>query len=369
MHRRIRTADIISRPLIVASRFDVASRRHPSARSVHRASPRTSEVRGPGDAFSDVVAPTTSPTPVVPTPEPPVSASCARLPAGATKYSCRSDAAHFETEVNDAIDTLMREKPRIFNGNDVLDVGAYVVGVMKILDRKGICGDWDVEELGVARNSNLDDQFDILTARSQVRRYLVGTCYPSVVPVRRRGGVPPPAGCSLPSSVEISCGEPPSRFVDKMLAAIERVLTENHRALRRETRGQVRAQGTRDLPRGLLPGGVLAAAVRHRREQAAAVAETAERGSAGRQRRRLRCCRFDYADVGAPVSLLRSDANGRRTLGAQVDTSTRWGLRQPPRSCRPWPLRGNRSPERPAGGIRAKHRVSVLSAVSRKLVA
>jgi len=179
----------------------------------------------PSAPTQPIAPPTTSPA-SVPTPQPPVSASCAKLPAGATKYSCRDDSAHFEGEVNDAIDTLMREQPRIFNGDVVLDVGAYVVGVMRILDRKGICGDWDGEELGVARNSKLNDQFDILTARSQVRRYFVGTCYPAVVPVRRHREVPPPAGCSLPSSVEISCGEPPSRFVDKMLATIDRVIAE-----------------------------------------------------------------------------------------------------------------------------------------------
>jgi hypothetical protein len=177
----------------------------------------------PSTPTQPTVAPTTSPTPVAPTPEPPVSASCAKLPAAATKFSCRDDTAHFEGEVNDAIDTLMREKPRIFNGDDVLDVGAYVVGVMRILDRKGICGDYDGEELGVARNSNFNDQFDILTARNQVRRYFVGTCYPAVIPVRRHRQVPPPAGCSLPSSVEITCGDPASRFVDKMLAAIDQV--------------------------------------------------------------------------------------------------------------------------------------------------
>jgi hypothetical protein len=75
----------------------------------------------------------------------------------------------------------------------------------------------------VARTSNLNDQYDVLTATGQVRRYFVGTCWPPVIPVRRRGGVPPPAACSLPSSVEITCGNRESRFLDKMLAAIDQV--------------------------------------------------------------------------------------------------------------------------------------------------
>ena len=108
----------------------------------------------------------------------------------------------------------------------MLDVGAYVVGLIRILDAKNLCADWDGEELGVARTNNLNDQYDILTARGQVRRYFVGTCWPSVIPVRRRTGAPPPAGCALPSSVEISCGDPASRFLDKMLAAIDQVQRE-----------------------------------------------------------------------------------------------------------------------------------------------
>jgi hypothetical protein len=177
----------------------------------------------PSTPTQPIVEPTTTPTPVVPTPEPPVSASCAKLPAGATKYTCRTDAPNFLGEVNDAIDTLEVQQPRIFDGDQVLNVGAYVVGLIKILDAKSICADWDGEELGVARSSNLNDQYDVLTAKSQVRRYFVGTCWPSVIPVNRRGGAPSPAGCALPPSVEISCGDPASRFLDKMLAAIEQV--------------------------------------------------------------------------------------------------------------------------------------------------
>jgi hypothetical protein len=172
------------------------------------------------------IEPTIMPTPVAPTPEPPISASCSRLPAGATKYTCRTDAPNFLGEVNDAIDTLKAQQPRIFDGDNVRDTGAYVVGLIRILDAKNICADWDGEELGVARNSNLNDQYDLLTAKGQVRRNFVGTCWPSVIPVNRRKGPPPPAGCQLPSSVEISCGDPESRFLDKILAAIEQVQKE-----------------------------------------------------------------------------------------------------------------------------------------------
>ncbi len=172
------------------------------------------------------VEPTPVPTPVAPTPDPPISESCTKLPPGATKYTCRTDAPNFMPELNDALDTLMVRQPRIFNGNQVLDTGAYVVGLIRILDEKHLCADWDGEELGIARTSNLNDQYDVLTSQGLVRRYFVGTCWPSVIPVSRRNGRPSPAGCPLPPSVEISCGDPVSRFVDKVLAAIDQVLKE-----------------------------------------------------------------------------------------------------------------------------------------------
>jgi hypothetical protein len=180
----------------------------------------------PSTPTGPIVEPTIAPTLIVPTPEPPLSASCAKLPAGATKYACRTEGANFRGEVNDAIDTLMREQPGIFKGDYVLDVGAYVVGLIRILDAKNLCADWDGEELGVARNANLNDQYDVLTAKGEVRRYFVGTCWPAIIPVHRRTGHPSPAGCALPPSVEVSCGDPASRFVDDVLAAIDQVENE-----------------------------------------------------------------------------------------------------------------------------------------------
>jgi hypothetical protein len=173
-----------------------------------------------------ITVPTTTPTTVAPTPDAPLSASCTRLSAGATKYTCSTAEPYFMDEVNEAIDTLRVEQPRIFNGDQVLDVGAYVVGLIRILDKKNLCADWDGEELGVARTNNLNDQYDVLTARGEVRRYFVGTCWPSTIPVRRRTAPPPPAGCALPPSVEVSCGDPASRFVEKVLAAITQVEKE-----------------------------------------------------------------------------------------------------------------------------------------------
>jgi hypothetical protein len=187
-------------------------------------------VCGGGDSGSPsvpsvpVVTPTATPV-AAPTPEPPVSASCARLPAGATKYSCRTEAPTFQGELEDAIDTVRREHPEAFDGDQVKNGGLYIVELIKAFDRKGICADWDGEELGVATSRDYNDQYDVLTARSQVRRYFVGTCYPSVVPVNRAPAGPSPAGCSLPPSREISCGDPEAgSFVDDVSSAIDELL-------------------------------------------------------------------------------------------------------------------------------------------------
>ena len=171
-----------------------------------------------------VITPTATPIPA-PTPEPPVSASCARLPAGATKYTCRTEAPTFKEEVDDAIDTVKREHPETFDGDTVKNVGLYIVELIKALDRQGICADFDGEELGVATSSDYNDQYDVLTARSQVRRYFVGTCYPSVIPVNRAPAGATPAGCSLPPSREISCGDPESgAFFEDVSGAVDELL-------------------------------------------------------------------------------------------------------------------------------------------------
>jgi hypothetical protein len=175
------------------------------------------------------VTPIPTPTPTIaPTGEPSLSASCQRLPpANPTPNSCRTEEATFLTDVLDAIDTLRREQPGIFDGDNVVNVGAYYVGLIRILDRKGLCADFDGDELGVTNTKDYNDLFDVLTARNEVRRFFVGTCYPSVVPVSRSPLYPVPAGCSLPASREVACGrEPEGQFYDDVSGTLEQLLKE-----------------------------------------------------------------------------------------------------------------------------------------------
>ncbi len=175
---------------------------------------------------SPVATPT--PTPIV-TPLPPLSASCARLPDGASRYQCRDDPPHFQGEVADAIDTLRQEEPGIFDphdGNSVTNVGAYYVGLIKVLDRQNICAGFDGEELTVKNSSVFSEQYKVLTSRSLVDRKYIGDCYPAVFPLPSHPLPPSPPGCELPPSSSIACGNPVSQYYEAMAAAIAQVLKD-----------------------------------------------------------------------------------------------------------------------------------------------
>ncbi len=172
-------------------------------------------------------APTASPSA---TPDPPLSASCAKLPAGNRDAGCSPQSPDFQDQVDEAIRALQREQPGIFDGTVVRSVGAYYVGLIRLLDRQGLCADTEGEELGVARSAGYNEQYDVLTARNEVRfgpgSYRV-TCAPSSVPIGRGALPPASADCPLPPSREVVCArEPDGRFYDDVEAAIAQLLKE-----------------------------------------------------------------------------------------------------------------------------------------------
>ena len=129
--------------------------------------------------------------------------------------------------MDDAIRTLQAEQAPIFSDNSVLSIGQYYVGLIKILDRKGLCAYYDGEELAVTNTHDYSDQYHVLTSSRLVRfgpgSYRV-TCYPAVLPVGQGALPPPPAGCSLPSSREVACSRDGNGvFLDDVLAAIAQV--------------------------------------------------------------------------------------------------------------------------------------------------
>ena len=153
-----------------------------------------------------------------------MSASCERLPLGAAKYSCRDENPTFLGEVTDAINEVKIQHPEYFDRGDIVNnVGGYYVGVIKNLDKQGICAGFDGEELAVKNNADYNDQYKILTSWNQVRYFYIGTCYPAVFPLDRSNPGPSPAGCSLPPSTEIACGVPDSQFLGDVLSAVDQV--------------------------------------------------------------------------------------------------------------------------------------------------
>jgi len=174
------------------------------------------------------IPPVTTPTPTpAPPADPPVSESCAQLPAGDPKARCQTQASQYQKTVDGAIRTLQAEQPAIFEGDRVLSVGAYYVGLIKVLDREGLCAVHDGEELAVTRSGSSNEQFDVLSAKSQARfkpsSYRT-TCTPSAVPIPHGPLPPAPASCPLPSSREIACGpEGEGRYLADVEAAVEQI--------------------------------------------------------------------------------------------------------------------------------------------------
>jgi hypothetical protein len=167
--------------------------------------------------------------PPPPTPDPPLSASCQRIGRGAPAQKCPMERATFQQEVDDAILTLQSEQPGIFNGNRILSTGAYYVGLIRILDRRGICAGFDGEELAVKTDNSFNDQYDIETSTRLVRigpATYRATCYPAAFPLHEPPLIPAPPGCNLPSSRVVQCGREPAggQYYQDVNAAIGEVL-------------------------------------------------------------------------------------------------------------------------------------------------
>jgi len=172
-----------------------------------------------------VAGPTPTPTPVA---DPPLSASCAKLPTGSLTSKCdATQSSEYLDAVERAMRTLQGEQPAIFEGDQVLSTGAFYVGVIRILDRDGLCASTEGEELGVTRGEGSNEQFDILSAQGRARfgpQIYRTTCTPSAVPFPPHGFHPVPSGCPLPPSREVACGrEPEGRYLGDVEAAIEQI--------------------------------------------------------------------------------------------------------------------------------------------------
>jgi hypothetical protein len=126
-----------------------------------------------GGSAGPTQPPVTQPEPPTPAPtalaDPPLSLSCSKLPVGNPNAGCRVEGSEYVDIVDRAIRTLKSEQPGIFDGEIVKSAGQYYVGLIKILDREGICAEFDGEELAVTNRSTSSEQFHVLTSWAQAR--------------------------------------------------------------------------------------------------------------------------------------------------------------------------------------------------------
>ena len=182
---------------------------------------------GGGHGSSPTVPPAGSPPPIAAAPtEPLLSASCQRLPLGSAQYTCKDETANFYDEVVDAIASLQSEHPEYFRGNTIVNGGGYYVGLIRILDRKGLCAAFDGQELAVKSSNAFSDQYRVQTSWGEIKRIYMGTCYPAVFPLARANPPASPAGCPLAPSVEVACDRIEPRFSSDVEAAIDQLLQQ-----------------------------------------------------------------------------------------------------------------------------------------------
>jgi hypothetical protein len=171
-------------------------------------------------------APPAAPPAAAPTPQPPLSASCERMPLGSVKHSCQQTSPAFGSEVLGAVDTLKDEQPQLFDGETILNSAAYYVGLIRILDRKGLCAAYDGHELAVKETNDFSEQWRLDHSWGTIRRSYMTTCYPAVFPLEKRTPGAPPAGCSIGASVEAVCGDPGPTFLGEVSDAITTLIQQ-----------------------------------------------------------------------------------------------------------------------------------------------
>jgi hypothetical protein len=170
------------------------------------------------------LAPTPTPVPTIA----PLSQTCIRLPPGDPKAQCNTQPPDFLGDLTDAIATLQQQHPDWFDGDNVLNPGAYAVGLIKLLDSRGFCAATDDGlEFSVKHDNGYSEEYSLLSSKSVVRRYYLYTCTPANFPAATATPpptVPPPAGCTLPPSTYVACGRPGDGvFLDDVLAAIRQM--------------------------------------------------------------------------------------------------------------------------------------------------
>jgi hypothetical protein len=187
---------------------------------------------GPSTTPPPTTPATTQPAaPPPPSPQLPGQASCSRIGMGTLNTECGRFSPSFMAELNEAIDAVIRERPAVFEnaggGLRVNSPGQLYVGVIEKLDARGICADFDGEELQVKSSNAFNDQYHLVTSGFILRRgesSYRATCSPASFPTPAPPLIPT-AGCALAPSRSLTCTRESPRFlahVEEGLRIVER---------------------------------------------------------------------------------------------------------------------------------------------------
>jgi hypothetical protein len=139
--------------------------------------------------------------------------SCGLPAVSKTSDSCeRQSTGDFIPQVDGAIQKTMADHPDIFDGGTILDLGRFRTYVIKNVEARGLCAQWDEDRSGhrelMVKNSNgYSEQYHIETSGGQVRMgegAYRATCLPANFPVNPQP-LAPRGDCALPSSREFAC--------------------------------------------------------------------------------------------------------------------------------------------------------------------
>ena len=152
-----------------------------------------------GVACSDSGAPTAPATPAptptpAPAPTPVALTACQRIGPGVgdANSRCQMTSPSFLSQVDKAIDQLVKDKPQLFDLNNIRGGGGYFVkgsldeyfnGVVKNINDMDLCAVVDRSgEIAVKDSNESSDQYHILLSSGHIRRGQASyraTCFPA----------------------------------------------------------------------------------------------------------------------------------------------------------------------------------------------
>jgi hypothetical protein len=134
-------------------------------------------------------APTSSPAPT-PTPAPaatPQAFTCHLPPLTDLHTQCPKIDSRLVGYVGNAVETVIRKQPELFDFSDVrgdsvrvLDRQKYQTAVVAAINAQGgVCAKDDNEEVAVKVSNDFNEQFNVWTSAGYTRRSYITTCFPA----------------------------------------------------------------------------------------------------------------------------------------------------------------------------------------------